>query len=222
VTRKASSIPPRSEIGRRRIAAKSDSSEYYLGKVAALKTAAVTLFKEKGLKGTSLDDIAQLAGIDRSSLYYYVSSKKELYFETVRDAMDLVAQKLEAIKAGDGSPPEKLEAILVSLMDNYANHYPYLYVFLQEDFVKSEKAGSPQLKRLLSLSKRIERLVVEIIKAGIEDGLIRSDISPTIAAYAILGMTNWTHRWFNPAGRLTGREVGVEFGKIAIRGILRQ
>jgi hypothetical protein len=36
----------------------------------------------------------------------------------------------------------------------------------------------------------------------------------------ILGMSNWTHRWFRSGGRLTLPEIGEQFAGLALQGLL--
>jgi TetR/AcrR family transcriptional regulator, cholesterol catabolism regulator len=208
----------KSVIGRRRLVAKWESRNHYSERREALRRAAAQLFKEQGFKQTSLDDVARLAGVDRSSLYYYISSKKDLFLEVVGEAMEIVGQKIRAIDESDLDTVSKVEQLCITLMDNYASNYPYLYVYLQEDLTQDAK--TPQLRSLVELGRQIGDVVVRIIRDGVREGQFRSDISPKVAAYGILGMTNWTHRWFNPAGPLSGEEIGRQFARMILSGML--
>ncbi len=213
--------PAASGIGKRRIAAKADGSEYYSERRAALIAAAATLFKEKGFKATSLDDVARLAGTDRASVYYYISGKKELFFEVVRDAIETTIGKAEEIHRGPGTPAEKLEALLVILMDSYGRNYPNLYVFIQEDLSNLTSSGMPQSESLAGLNQRFEAITKDVIQAGIKDGSFREDMPATIIAYAAIGMVNWTHRWYEPAGKMPAADIGRAFAKLMLSGVLK-
>jgi AcrR family transcriptional regulator len=208
-----------SHIGKRRVAAKNENSEYYSEKRQAMLSAAATLFKEKGLNGTSLDEVAQLAGIDRSTLYYYVSNRQELFFEICGDAMERLAVKAEEILEQAGTPAQKFEKLLVAQMVSYAENYPHLYVFLQEKIPDVASSDTPQKVRLLDLSRRFEKVFRTIVNAGVADGTFRDDLLPTIMSYAAIGMSNWTHRWFEPNRLLSGEEVGKAFATIMLNGI---
>ena len=48
--------------------------------------AARALFDEKGLQGTSVEDIAEAAGVSRAALYQYFESKEQLFIEQIRAA----------------------------------------------------------------------------------------------------------------------------------------
>ncbi|MDX6298709.1 MAG: hypothetical protein QOI51_2566, partial [Nocardioidaceae bacterium] len=59
-----------SNIGRRRAAAIEARGEQYHDRRSEIVTAAVTLFRERGFRRTSLADIAEAIGAERATLYY--------------------------------------------------------------------------------------------------------------------------------------------------------
>lgn len=52
-----------------------------------LLDAALTVFVEKGLRATRMEDVARLAGVSKGTLYLYYSSKEELFKAVVRGAL---------------------------------------------------------------------------------------------------------------------------------------
>jgi AcrR family transcriptional regulator len=208
-----------SGIGKRRAAAKAEASQQYAARRRELVKAAASVFKEKGLAGTSLEDVARVAGVDRASLYYYVGSKQELFDEVVFDALVANIEMAERIRDEDLPADRKLERLVEELLISYGAYYPHLYVFLQEDATKFPGAARRDRGDALELYRRFERALMAIIRAGVEEGTFRSDVPPRIAAYGILGMVNWTHRWFNPDGPVDAEEVGRAFAAIAIEGL---
>src|SRR5437016_3091426 len=73
-----------SNIARRRQAALAEGSADYTAKRDELVQLAVKLFQEKGFQATTLNDISKEAGLERATLYYYVSSKEELLQEAIQ------------------------------------------------------------------------------------------------------------------------------------------
>lgn len=211
-----------SGISKRRKTAKTESNGYYNERRKALVEAAAALFIEKGFKNTSLDDVARRIGADRASLYYYVASKQELFFEVVHDAVKENLRIAEIIFAGSQPPADKLRALIVALMDSYDKNYPHMQVFLQESLKDLASSSIPQSQSLTQLHDRFETIFKSIVQQGIREGSLRPDAAPTMVAYAILGMTNWTHRWFEPSGPLTGKEIGTVFANLIIDGALKR
>ena len=207
-----------SGIGRRRLAARDESTEHYNERRAALRRSAAEMFREHGFSSTTLDQIAQRAGVDRSSLYYYVSGKTELFLDVVSEAIENMSIIAWQIRNGEGSSGEKIEKFCHAIMDNYLK-YPHIYVFIQEKMTKG--LNTKPMRVLRQFERQIENAIIEVIEEGIERDEIRHDISPKIAAYGILGMLNWTHRWYRPDGPFDGKEIAHGFAAMVIDGLAR-
>jgi AcrR family transcriptional regulator len=215
-------MKPQSDIAKRRKAASQQGDEDYNNRRRDIFTAAARVFRERGLKAANLADIASEAGMDRATLYYYVSGKDEIFHHVVRDAVLRNVESAEAIR-DDGSigPREKVAAFIRTLMQSYADHYPYLFVFVQENL--SHLDNSTEWNReMLALAMRFNTAVIEMVQQGLDDGSFRGEIGSDadVIAYALIGMCNWSHRWFDPAGRRTAEEIGDLFAALALRGLL--
>ena len=189
---------PASGIARRRSAAKDDSNPAYLERRREIVAAAARVFKAKGLQGTKLGDIATASGADRASLYYYVGSKEELFHEVVREAVQANLVRAEAIRDGQGTAPEKLRALITSLMASYGEHYPILYVYIQENLTHVPEEHRPWAEDMRQVNRSYERIVIGLVEQGVREGTLR-DVGPAwVVAYGLMGMLGWTNRWFNP------------------------
>lgn len=209
-----------SGYSRRRAAAKANKSEHYVERRRALVDAAATVFQEKGFSGASIDDIAIAAGLDRASIYYYAGGKQELFDEIVLDAFGANIEMAEAIRDTDRPPVEKLSKLVESLLVSYAEHYPYLYVFLQENVRRLQPSNRKKGVNHVDMYRRFERALETIVQEGIDGGDFRADISARLATYGILGMINWSHRWFDPNGPIDAAEVGRAFARMACDGLV--
>jgi AcrR family transcriptional regulator len=209
---------PASEIAKRRAAARSNGGAKYEARRAHIIRAAAKVFREKGLRGVTVDDVARVAGTDRASIYYYASSKQELFKEVVRDACLANTVLAEETRDGEGTPTDKMRRIVTGLMAAYADN-PHLLVFIQEDASKLDRRGFG--RELVALYRRYEDAVIAVIQGGIDDGSFRDDIPPRVAAYGIIGMVNWSHRWFNSQSQYGADEVGANFADLALQGIAR-
>jgi AcrR family transcriptional regulator len=207
-----------SRIARRRAAAKVDASEQYLARRRALIQAAADVFKSKGVASTSIDDIARVAGVDRATLYYYVASKDELFRDVIVDALKSNVDLAERISETDDPPEEKLRALITAVMHSYAEHYPHMFVFLGEDTATLPRAEHAKVD-IAELKRRFHRALISIIRDGVDSGIFRPDISPRLAAYGVIGMLNWTHRWFDPDGPLDADDVARAFACLSVDGL---
>lgn len=208
-----------SGIGRRRATALGDGGDAYWERRRELVEAAAKVFKEKGYAGARLGDIAAAMGTDRASLYYYVENKRELFHEVVRDAVDANVIRAEAIRDGAGSGPEKVRALIHSLMASYAEHHPYLFVYIQEDMTRMDQNGSPWAKEMRRLNKRYDNAVLSIVESGLADGSLRSQGSPRIIANGLIGLVNWSHRWYTPTGGPSPDDIADAYAEMVLQGL---
>jgi TetR/AcrR family transcriptional regulator, cholesterol catabolism regulator len=208
-----------SGIGRRRAAALDEGGTAYQERRAEIIKAAGEIFKRNGYSGTKIGDIAEAMNMDRATVYYYVGSKEELFHQAVGDAVEKNCLRAEAILQGDGTPAEKLRTLVTELMVSYADAYPYLYVYIQEDLSKLAKRS--QWSRTMSrYNKRYENAVVAIIEDGVEDGTFHTSTQPWVVAYGVIGMVAWSNRWFNPhESSVSAQEIGAAYADTLIGGL---
>ncbi|MGW2160922.1 TetR family transcriptional regulator [Nonomuraea sp. NPDC001699] len=76
-----------------------------------LATRALELFAERGFDETTVDDIAQAAGISKRSFFRYFPSKEDVVFGEVETMAERVAEEISARPPGEG-PWECLHAVL--------------------------------------------------------------------------------------------------------------
>jgi AcrR family transcriptional regulator len=178
---------------------------------------AARLFKEKGYRATTLEDIAAAVGMLKGSLYYYIRSKEELLYLVVRDPIREVYSELETIVAADLPFTEKIARAIANHMTVFHLHYPHIAVYLHDYRHLMDKLE----QNVIETPKQYQRLWDTLLRQGIAAGEIRDDVDATTAGYALLGMCNWAYRWYSPSGRLSPQEVADVFTKIALQGLSR-
>ena len=208
-----------SDIARRRAAALAEGGRSYQRKRAALLQAAAKVFREKGYRGATLNDIAAELGTERGSLYYYVSGKDELFHEIVKVAAAANVERLDEIRHGPGSPADKLRAAIVALMTSYDEHYPYLYVYVQEDIGQVAGDDARFADEMKAIDRQYTQAFTDLVQEGLDDGSLQSAAPAQVTAYGIIGMVNWTHRWYRQEGPLTAAEIGEAFAAMVLDGL---
>ena len=103
-------------------AEKAEASRELTGTREQLLEAAEELFAKKGLDGTSIRDLVELAGCKNiSAVNYYFGDKKELYEELFRDRLrETRESRLEAIEA---AMEERNKPTLEKLLGAYAEDF---------------------------------------------------------------------------------------------------
>jgi AcrR family transcriptional regulator len=207
-----------SSIGRRRSHARREATAGYSERRERLLRAAAEVFKEKGFQAASINDIAERFGGDRASIYYYYAGKHEIFIDLIQQAVQEVVLLAEGVARSEQPAMVRLKDLAVKTVDAYERHYPYMYVYIQEDMRKVPGDGTSAGQELQALGQRYERAVQQIIDDGLKSGEFRADVDPQMMKFAIIGALNWTHRWHSPDRRLSGAEIGAAFADLFLKG----
>ena len=210
-----------SDIGRRRSSALAEGTAKYAERRNEIISAAAHVFREKGYRGATLAAVADSLGTDRATLYYYIGSKEELFHEIVYGAAEANAADAEAIRDADGPATDKIGRLITALMLSYARHYPYLYVYIQQDVSHVTDGKSASSGKMRGIYRRYDEAVVATVQQGIDEGSIRTIGSARTIANGIIGMVNWTHRWYRDDAAVmpSAAEIGETFADAILNGL---
>jgi AcrR family transcriptional regulator len=214
---------PDSAIARRRASARDAASDSYSRRRTEIITAAAELFHRRGYQATSLADVAERVGTDRASLYYYVGSKEELLDAVVSDVVRANLAAAEAIRDSTDPAPAKLRRLVVDIMEEYARHYPFLYVYVQENLAHVTGKRQAWAQEMRAINRRYEDTLTAIIAQGIAEQTLRAVGEPRVLAYGLLGMVSWSSRWFNP--QRCGPDaatIGESYAEMLLGGLMRE
>ena len=103
-----------SVIKQRRAAAEADPVAYE-AKRKEIAEAAVRVFDRLGFQKASISAVAQEMKVDRSTLYYYISSKEELFDEVVRTVVERNLDLVRRIADSKVKPARKLRDMITAL-----------------------------------------------------------------------------------------------------------
>lgn len=92
-------------------------------------TAARKVFARKGYSGAHVDEIAELAGVNKATIYYQIGDKDTLYANVIHQVLGNTAQNIAEAVAKVGSPEEKLNAYInciAAIMDKNPDFPPIM------------------------------------------------------------------------------------------------
>lgn len=207
-----------SRISQRRGTARRGARKAYLTRRDDLVRGAAELFAEQGYEVTTFADIATRVGMDRATLYYYVSSKDELLRDVIGEAVTENLAACERVLRRRIPTRDKLALIVDQLVHSYEQNYPYVSVYTQHDMQRTQPTtewGTEVARQ----SRRIEAIVARIIDDGKRDGTLRGDVPTDLISKGLFGMVNWTHRWYRPGGAHTAADIGAAFSRLLFDGI---
>lgn len=178
--------------GRPRLEGHSDE---YKEKLSLIIDSAAKAFREKGYSRASLDDVAAIANVRKASLYYYTKSKHELLLAVFERALREGNEKIgELAKISD--PVERLTVLIKFQIEMVTSDLDHFAVFFDEMSAK----GDGQVKtpdHIRDLERKYFSVFRDTISYACRSGVI-PNVSPQYAAQAIIGMTSWTYKWFDP------------------------
>jgi AcrR family transcriptional regulator len=209
-----------SGIGRRRSAAKEDSRASYQVRRRKIAEAAVRVFNRLGFEGASISAVADELDIDRASLYYYISSKEELFDELVRTVVERNLDLVKRIEASSISPRRKLRELITALMTSYGEHYPLFYIYIRENLSHVSDKRTEWSSYMRKLNSETVDVVIAIVEQGYADKSFRNVGSSRVVAYGVLGILGWTHRWFRPGkSDINAEEIGKTYAELILAGL---
>lgn len=141
--------------------------------------AAHAVFNEKGLTGSTVDDIAEAAELSKGTIYLYFHSKEDLYLAVMNRGVDIMQELFErALSTGEN--PVKLALNLADAY--YAFFQDYRDYFRMFTFFESPQfhtlVSEEMLAECLIRDKKTWALVSGVIKQNIDAGLFNADLDP--------------------------------------------
>lgn len=151
--------------------------------------AAQKLFSRFGPRKTSIDEIAQQAGLGKGTIYLYFRSKDELHAAIVRRIGESLLRSMEEAKAAGRSPAEKLRLLVAARLRFIEEHIEIheLTPEVIQEFEENER--SPLLGPIIrEMSQTQIKMIYDLIAEGIQAGNFVADDPQTtaVALYAAL------------------------------------
>jgi TetR/AcrR family acrAB operon transcriptional repressor len=164
----------------------------------AILDAAEQLFSEHGVSRTSLEDIAQAAGVTRGAIYWHFKDKSDLFAAMVnRVTLPMEAMVARSSDESVADPLASLKACAVSALKRTATDPQCQRVF---DIVthKCEYLGEMAgvARRIGSIQKGCVDRSEQAIRNAVKRGMLPASVNPRLAAIGLDAMlfgliSNW-------------------------------
>jgi AcrR family transcriptional regulator len=147
---------------------------------------ALELFAKRGYRATTMDDIAEAAGVTKPLLYQHFSSKRALYLELVDSiAQNLLTAISRAVMEADG-PRQQVELGFAAYFRLVVSHEAEFRLLYGRDHADDEELG----RALRTVEDAIAEAIDPLIDAGLDPDHRR------LLAYGIVGMAEGASRRF--------------------------
>jgi AcrR family transcriptional regulator len=177
---------------------------------------AATMFAERGLRATTVRDIADSAGILSGSLYHHFSSKEEMVDELLRGFLDWLFDRYQEIVATEPNPLERLKGLFMASFEAIEDRHAQVVIYQDE---AKRLSSQPRFSYVEDRNKEQRKMWLDLLNQGVEEGYLRPDIDVDLV-YRFIRDTTWVSvRWYQPGGPLTAEDVGRQYLAIVLGGI---
>ncbi|WP_416978564.1 TetR/AcrR family transcriptional regulator [Streptomyces sp. T028] len=153
-----------------------------------LYEAAVTLIAEQGFSATTVDEIAERAGVAKGTVYYNFASKSVLFEELLRHGVGLLTASLrqaaEDTEQSGGSKVDALDAMVRAGLV-FIERYPS---FTQLYVAELWRTNRTWQSTLMVVREQAVAVVEGVLREGVENGEFSDEIDVQLTASALVGM----------------------------------
>ncbi len=155
--------------------------------------AAAKQFAKHGFDATTMRNIAALTGILPGSMYYYFSSKEDLFAAVHEKAINHICTGVIRAINPAADPWTRLEQASQGYLEAMFNSNIYASLIVTEF---PRRRASKLREKLISDRQRFEHLFLEIV----EELPLEKSVDRSYWRLALLGMLAWTYVWYRPTG----------------------
>ncbi|MEU6733112.1 TetR/AcrR family transcriptional regulator [Streptomyces physcomitrii] len=185
--------------------------------------AAVALIAEQGFSATTVDEIAERAGVAKGTVYYNFASKSILFEELLRHGVALLTASLsgaaeESARAG-GSQVDALDAMIGAGL-GFIERYPAITTMYVSELWRANNDWTGVLR---VVRQDAVAVVEKVLAAGVASGEFSGEMDVPLTASAMIGMVlvvalDW--RTFQPDRSLADVHAALSLllqGRVATR-----
>ena len=166
---------------------------------AALISAAAEVFKSKGYRNATIDDIADAAGVSRPTVYKYTQNKRALLDSMLDAVLDAITARLREVLAAADPPAVKLRRLIAIHVETATSMHTFYGILFSEEAELSDEARA----RFHSFSHAVAVDFQGLLDECVAAGAAARGLDTWIAANLVLSMLTSLYRWYDPAGPTT-------------------
>ena len=152
-------------------------------------SAASTLFMERGIAATSMDDIAKAAGYSKATLYVYFENKEEIVGILVLNSMKKLYDYISSALIQHETTKARYDFICRGLVQ-YQEEFPF-YFKMVLDKINIDFEGKdylPEERETYQIGEEINEKIKTFLLSGMEKGDLRNDLDIMPAIFNFWGM----------------------------------
>ncbi|MHB0979062.1 MAG: TetR/AcrR family transcriptional regulator [Thermoleophilia bacterium] len=172
------------------------------------------LMASKGYANTSLQDIADVVGIHKSSIFHHFKKKEDILVTIIHGPIQIVTRAIDEVENEytlDGRG--KLELAIRKHIQLQTRYAEAVRVYNRDSAHMSEESR----ELYIEMRRAYERKFIRILEQARNDGVAAlQGVNLRVAAYGILGMCNWMVRWYRADGELQPEDIADTWIKMML------
>lgn len=182
----------------------------------AIVAAASGLFAAHGIDAVTMAQVAERAGLQQSSIYYWFRSKADVLRAILEDINRVPLQIVESARSADGPLPDRLHRLVLEDVRALCR-FPFDINEIHRLAARDPEGFAGYWEERRRLDDEVAALVAE----GVASGELRP-VDPVLAARSLLAADEATQNWF----RVTGDddyavdEVAAHLAESGVRSLL--
>jgi TetR/AcrR family transcriptional regulator, cholesterol catabolism regulator len=180
---------------------------------------AAAMFADRGLRATTVRDIADSAGILSGSLYHHFKSKEQMVEEVLREFLDWLFGRYQEIVESETDPLKRVEGLFMASFEAIEHRHAQVVIYQDE---AKRLSALPQFAFVDERNREQRTMWVDVLKQGVAEGCFSADLDVDLV-YRFIRDTTWVSvRWYQPGGPLTAEQVGRQYLAIVLGGITNE
>jgi AcrR family transcriptional regulator len=162
---------------------------------AAILSASMQEFTEKGYEGARIDNIADRAGVNKRMLYHYFGNKQALYVAVLESSYASIRAAEHGLHLYDRDPVEGMTDLVLFTWHYYLAHPEFLSLLNTENLHRAKFLK--RSARIFELNSPLIEQISVLLRRGVGQGVFRDDLDPVkvYVSIAALGFFYLSNRW---------------------------
>ncbi len=187
---------------------KNRKEEQRSASIDGILVSALELFVKNGYRATTVEMIAERAGLTKGAVYFYFSSKAAIMLRLLDDAEHIAVDPAEAGSRRAGQPAlDKLVAFLHEQAQIALDHPQHLLLLILMS-IEFYGTNSETEVRVRAIYRRLYGCVESIIHQGQSEGTIRTDVRSHELTSLVMALHDGILvEWYRRPGELDGKSL---------------
>lgn len=138
---------------------------------------AAEMFARKGIRSTTVREIADAVGVLSGSLYHYFDSKDAMVQDILMRFQDAIRIRYGEVLARDEGPAQSLRDLVLASLQ-VAREQPDATAIYQNELQYLRE--TPRFKEVQAAASEVQRVWLGVLERGVADGSFRDDIAPRV------------------------------------------